>query len=579
MPTLTNLKLQNFRCFSDHKVELQQKTLLVGRNNAGKSTCVEALRLVSLVTERLDSLHIHAPPSWTDLPIKAKGVAPSLESIEIHANSLFNNYADPPAVVSAQFDHGSRVDVHIGPDLELHAVIYNQEGEPAFTRSRIKDALIPRVSILPQIAPLQERELVREDAYVRQNIQTSRGSLHFRNQLRLFRETFPAFQKAVEESWSGIAVRPIVIPSVGRQKENPIELLIRDGDFTAEAAWTGHGLQMWLQTMWFLTRTRESAVLILDEPDVYMHADLQRRLVRMLMHDGRQFIIATHSPEMLAEVEPDSVVVLDRKRRVSRAATSSKAVQALLLRVGSVHNLSLARLAGQRRLLLVEGKDVGLLKRIQNVIDPSTDRPIDTVPNVHIGGWTGWPGALTLARFFEKNVEDDIEIHCLLDRDYFPDTELAKRHSEAKAAGIELTIWGAKELENYLLVPEAIARVIAVKAKTKPEAAEVENAVNVQIEALRDDAFASTIDAYRSLSPDKSTKTATLTAKPAFETRWNETNGRGVVSGKDALGGIFSWVQKEYKISLSIAALIHELHASEVHKDIKDVIRAVTSRR
>lgn len=579
MPCLTALKLDNFRCFSGHKIELQQKTLLVGKNNAGKSTCVEALRLVSVVTERLGSLHIHSPPNWTGLPLRAKGVAPSLESIDIHANSLFNNYGDPPAVVLAQFDHGARLDVHIGPDLEIHAVVYDQDGDPAATRARIKAAEIPRVSILPQISPLQEREFVRDDEYVRQNLQTSRGSLHFRNQLRLYPESFPQFQKTVDESWTGLAVKPITVPPLSLRKDDPIELLIRDGDFTSEAAWTGHGLQMWLQTMWFLTRTRQSAVLILDEPDVYMHADLQRKLVRMLMHDPRQFIIATHSPEMLAEVEPDSVVVLDRKRRVSRPATSSKAVQELLLRVGSVHNLSLARLAGQRRLVLVEGKDIGLLKRIQNVIDPTTDRPIDTVPNVHIGGWSGWPGAQTLARFFEKNVDDDIEIHCILDRDYYPDSELLKRHTEATAAGIELTIWSVKELENYLLVPAAIARVIASKTKQDIDPAEVEEIITSEIAALESDAFASTLDAFRSLSPDKSTKTATLAAKPAFEKRWAATEGMGVVSGKEALTAIFGRVQAKYKVSLSIAALIHGLRPQEVHTDLKDLLGKVTSRR
>jgi hypothetical protein len=35
---------------------------------------------------------------------------------------------------------------------------------------------------------------------------------------------------------------------------------------------------MWLQTIWFLTRAKDHETVILDEPDVYMHADLQRRL-------------------------------------------------------------------------------------------------------------------------------------------------------------------------------------------------------------------------------------------------------------------------------------------------------------
>lgn len=576
---IRSVTLSNFRCFKDHTIELEKKTLLVGKNNAGKSTCIEGLRLISLVTERLDSLRLHSPPSWAGLPLRAIGVSPSLESIDIHGSSIFNNYGEPPAIVSAKFEHGSRVDVHIGPELALHAVIYDQDNQIANKRHLITAAKIPRVSILPQISPLIEGELVREDSYVRQNIQTSLSSRHFRNQLRLFGEHFRAFQQTVAETWPGVAIQPLVVPAISEQKRIPIQVLVRDGDFAAEAAWMGHGLQMWLQTIWFLVRTANSSVLILDEPDVYMHADLQRKLVRMLTLDPRQFIVATHSPEMLAEVEPDSVVVLDRKRRTSRAATSSRAVQELLLRVGSVHNLSLARLASQRRLVLVEGKDVLLLKRLQNVFDPGAERPIDTVPNVHLGGWTGWPGAITLARFFERNVPDEIEIHCILDRDYHTEEEFTERENEAVGAHIKLTIWLAKELENYLIVPAAIARLLSAKTKQAVSTQIVDDKIDEIVEALRDDARGSMIDAYRARNPAGGAKPAIKPAEAIFKRRWEESKGRFVVCGKDVLSQISSWAQSEYKTSVSIPAIIQNLKASEVHRDVREAITSVTSKR
>lgn len=576
---LKTVTLKNFRCFRDHTIELENKTLIVGKNNAGKSTCIEGLRLVSLVTERLGSLHLHPPPSWADLPRRAAGVSPSLESIEIHGSSLFHNYGEPPAIVSAKFDHGSRVDVHVGPELALHAVIYDQEGEPANKRSLITAAQIPRVSILPQISPLIESELVREDPYVRQNVQTSLSSRHFRNQLRIFREHFSSFQQTVAATWPGVAIQPLVVPALSEQKRIPIQLVVRDGDFAAEAAWMGHGLQMWLQTIWFLARNASSSVLILDEPDVYMHADLQRKLVRMLMRDPRQFIIATHSPEMLAEVEPDSVVVLDRKRKTSRAATSSRAVQELLLRVGSVHNLSLARLASQRRLVLVEGKDVLLLKRLQNISDPGAERPIDTVPHVHLGGWSGWPGALTLARFFDKNVPDEVEIHCILDRDYHTEEEFAEREKEAVDASIKLTIWTAKELENYLIVPAAIARLVSKKSGQNVPTEVVEEAIDAIVAGLKDDARGSMIDAYRARNPAGGAKPAIKPAETVFNRRWEESKGRLVVCGKDVLSQISGWAQSTHKVSISIPALIQNLAAGEVHRDVREVINSVTSAR
>ena len=418
---LTGLRLMNFRCFEDHFIELQQKTLLVGKNNAGKSTCVEALRLVSLVSERLQSLSLRSPPEWTNLPLRARGVEPSLKNIDLHRSSLFHDYGDPPALVSATFDSNSHLDIHIGPEFSIHAVVYDARNRTANTRDKINGAAIPIVSILPQIGPLGENEERLSQEYVRTNLQTARASLHFRNQLHLYPEAFAAFKRNVEDSWPGLQLQPLQIPPLS-QKGAPLGLIVRDGAFSAEVAWMGHGLQMWLQTMWFLTRNRESSVLILDEPDVYMHADLQRRLVRMLLRDSRQFIIATHSPEMLAEVEPESVVVLDRSKRASRAATSSKAVQELLRRVGSVHNISLARLAIQRRILFVEGDDIGILKRFQNVVDRRTERPIDTIPNTDIGGWSGWSAVLTLARFFRENAPDEMRIFCVLDRDYHTDS-------------------------------------------------------------------------------------------------------------------------------------------------------------
>ena len=75
---ITSLTLENFRGFDKHVIHFKQKTLLVGKNNAGKSTCVEALRLVSLVTERLANLSWKRPPKRCGYPYldKARRVIP-----------------------------------------------------------------------------------------------------------------------------------------------------------------------------------------------------------------------------------------------------------------------------------------------------------------------------------------------------------------------------------------------------------------------------------------------------------------------------------------------------------------------
>jgi AAA15 family ATPase/GTPase len=63
---LTKLRLQNFRCFKDHVVPLHPTTIIVGRNNAGKSTIVEALRLVSIIVNRYQFLNFSDVPDWLE---------------------------------------------------------------------------------------------------------------------------------------------------------------------------------------------------------------------------------------------------------------------------------------------------------------------------------------------------------------------------------------------------------------------------------------------------------------------------------------------------------------------------------
>src|SRR6267142_2027128 len=128
MAVLTKLELKNFRCFQHHTVELEPKSLIVGKNNAGKSTCVEALRLVSLVTERMKNLQFRSAPRVFDLPARCKGFCPSLESIEIHKECLFHRYGDPPAIVTATFSNKSRLEIHIGEGMLLHALVHDQAG-------------------------------------------------------------------------------------------------------------------------------------------------------------------------------------------------------------------------------------------------------------------------------------------------------------------------------------------------------------------------------------------------------------------------------------------------------------------
>ena len=291
---ITQLTLRNFRGFDHHTVPLRPLTIVVGKNNAGKSTVVEALRLVSMVTNRYQGLNYRELPKWLDRPRRERGVFPSTEGLDFSTDAVFHRLGEPPAHITAHFQTGETVEVFVGPDFEVVGVIKDNQKEVIRSKGGAHTIDLPQVSILPQIGPLLREELPLNDGYVRQNISSSRSSLHFRNQLHLMREHFTAFKELAESTWHGLALTPVETKRLS-YSDTALSLFVRDSDFIAEIGWMGHGLQMWLQTMWFLAYAASSKSVILDEPDVYMHADLQRRLIRMLRTRRHQTIIATHS--------------------------------------------------------------------------------------------------------------------------------------------------------------------------------------------------------------------------------------------------------------------------------------------
>jgi predicted ATPase len=106
---------------------------------------------------------------------------------------------------------------------------------------------------------------------------------------------------------------------------------------------------------------KELGWLLLDEPDVHLHPDLQSRLAQMLLklakESGMRIIISTHSTALLAALagDPGSRVAFMMKKGQSLDFREiSEGLQAVLPVFGA-HPLS--AVFNQKKLLIVEGED------------------------------------------------------------------------------------------------------------------------------------------------------------------------------------------------------------------------------
>ena len=129
---LKKLKLENYRCFNNHQIEFKEIAIIVGKNNAGKSTIIEALRLVSIVSTR--QLNFQTPPGWLDLNPGYKGVSPSLSGLGFSIKNIFHKYQEGPAKITATFINKSRIEIYIGDEADVFALIFDKNGKVRTTK-------------------------------------------------------------------------------------------------------------------------------------------------------------------------------------------------------------------------------------------------------------------------------------------------------------------------------------------------------------------------------------------------------------------------------------------------------------
>lgn len=84
-----------------------------------------------------------------------------------------------------------------------------------------------------------------------------------------------------------------------------------------ELSWSGDGLQIFIQLLWHLYGPRDAATVVLDEPEVYLHPTLQKRLVALLNSLPAQIVIASHSANILNAAPQDCILHVDRRRNLA----------------------------------------------------------------------------------------------------------------------------------------------------------------------------------------------------------------------------------------------------------------------
>ena len=79
---LEKIVITNFRSYEKTTITFNGSAILVGKNNAGKSTLIEALKILSTVSRKYKTARFVAPPEWVE-DERSKGITPNLVNMNI----------------------------------------------------------------------------------------------------------------------------------------------------------------------------------------------------------------------------------------------------------------------------------------------------------------------------------------------------------------------------------------------------------------------------------------------------------------------------------------------------------------
>jgi len=464
---LTRIRIRNFKRFDDVDLELGKAVVLIGPNNSGKTTALQAIALWDIGVRRWNEKR-----KGKSFPEKRPGVTVNrrdLASIPVPvANLLWRNLHVRDVRQSKEDGKPRQKTENVRVDIIVDGVTrdkawscgleFDYANEESFycrplrvdngpERMSVPDEVeSAHVAFLPPMSGLADREFVKEPgeigvligqgqtAQVLRNlchqIYKNKDSGHWNDLVEHIRTLFGVGLLAPQY----IAERSEITLAYKDERGNKLDL-----------SSSGRGLQ---QTLLLLAHlyANPGAVLLLDEPDAHLEFLRQRHTYNLLIQiageEGSQIIAASHSEVVLNEAAGRDVVIafVGKPHRIDdRGSQVLKALRDI-----GFDQYYQAEETGW--VLYLEGStDLAILQAFAKLFDHEAQR--------------------FLARPFVKYVETNLPQKA---RDHFFGLQEAKNDLVGiaifdrldgdlqSAKGLTETMWRRKEIENYFCMESVL---------------------------------------------------------------------------------------------------------------------------
>jgi predicted ATPase len=456
------VRLKNFKSIKDEIFELTDFDLLVGANNSGKSTLLQALAIWQYCVDQFrrskrsgnSGIQIILP-NFTALPLpefallwkdKIERRYPEVdgkkkqEFILVEIEVFWVNSQNDEKSLNVQLRYQSPQSVYAIP----------AQGWSDFKQlEQTKE--FPRIVYVPPFSGLEPNEIWYDDANVRKNVGKAQPGSVLRN--LLFR-VIDRQDKPIRENqeWKEIVKKvndwfrvELNAPLYIKGESIEIEVTYKSGVKDFDIISGGSGFHQILTLLAFFYGYPGITTILFDEPDAHLHVNLQKKILNYFLQQKKiQFLIATHAEEFIRGVEINSIISL-LSGQPKRIQTTEAVVKAL----SEVDNMVVIKTKQSPYILYIEGEDdERLLSAWASALDKT--KLLNKFHCYFLRGSSKASMKNHSDSHFTALQQINPQVKRLILFDY--DSNISFHPEKDNPV---LKEWKRKNIENYLLIPDA----------------------------------------------------------------------------------------------------------------------------
>lgn len=574
---ISSIKFTNFKALSNFSLSLSETNILVGPNNAGKSTIISAFRILDVALRKAKRLSAERVP----LPNGSIGQGHRVpeQQISVSLENVATNYNSEDSHIEFRLTNRNKLFLYFPNE---GGCIFHWEcvGPAVRTPGRFRTEFPINIQVVPVLGPLEHEEVYVNEDTVKNSLNTHRACRHFRNYWYYFNEGWDEFAEMISATWPGMKISKPELNTSNRK----LSMFASEDRIDREVYWAGFGFQVWCQLLTHLSRSNDASLVVIDEPEIYLHPDVQRQLLNILRGLDADVLLATHSVEIMGEADPTEILVVNKAHRSAKRLKDIEGVQLALESLGSTQNVTLTHLAKTKKILFCEGMDdYKIVRRFAKNVGFSALSSGNELTAFESGGFSSWDKIKSFAWGVKNTIDANMKMFAIYDRDYYCEEEISSILESLKSELTCAHIHRRKEIENYLLVIPVIERVFLKQVELRNRRSDDKVAINKNVReyldeitnGLKVETQAQYIAKRISHHQGKGVDTGTISrhAIEKFEEIWGDLDYRmEVIPGKTTIRMLRSRVQEDYKINLTDVQIIDEFKREEIPADLMELI-------